>query len=259
MPKSTFFNLTEHKRQKITDLAIAEFASADYDTASISNIVKQAKIAKGSFYQYFEDKKDLYLYLVDAASAQRIEFIAAARNAEKPNGKKRTFFQELRWLFDISTQFSLQYSQLTQLINRAAYGDSPVKKDVFQHLQAASKKPIHDMVEQGIANGDLRADLDADLATFMILTAGDNLRYFIPETLGMDTKELTESVSIVLGMAGVNRIYDGLIQVLERGMGTATPWLCNRSIRFIFLSYILSLAFRDLTQMWLCRAAVLCD
>ncbi|MEL7142214.1 MAG: TetR/AcrR family transcriptional regulator [Cyanobacteria bacterium J06643_4] len=78
MPKPAFFNLSEKKRQKITDLAIAEFASADYDNASISNIVKQAKSAKGSFYQYFEDKKGLYLYLVDSASVQRIEFIEAA-------------------------------------------------------------------------------------------------------------------------------------------------------------------------------------
>ncbi len=63
MPNQTVFNLPDKKRTKISELAIAEFANADYDNASISNIVKQAKIAKGSFYQYFEDKADLYLYL----------------------------------------------------------------------------------------------------------------------------------------------------------------------------------------------------
>ncbi|MBE9063411.1 TetR/AcrR family transcriptional regulator [cf. Phormidesmis sp. LEGE 11477] len=221
MPKPTFFNLSEKKRQKITDLAISEFASADYDNASISNIVKQAKIAKGSFYQYFEDKKDLYLYLVDSASVQRIDFIEAARKAEKSK-QKRDFFRELRWRFGISIQFSLHHPQLTQIINRAAYSDSPVKKEVFQRLQAAYKKPIHDLVERGIANGDLRADLDPDLATFMILTTADNLRYFIPEKLEIDTEALTESAEIVLDMQGVERIFDGLIQVLERGMGSTT-------------------------------------
>ncbi len=222
MPKQTFFNLSDKKRQTITDLAIAEFASADYDNASISNIVKQAKIAKGSFYQYFEDKKDLYLYLVDSASQQRVAFIESARMAEKPKEKKRDFFRELRWLFDISTQFSLQHPRLTQIINRAAYGDSPVKEDVFQHLQSAAKESVFDMVKKGIANGDLRADLDPDLATFMIVTAGDNLRYFIPEKLEMDTEKLAKSAELLLDMQGVDRIYDGLIQVLERGMGGAT-------------------------------------
>lgn len=221
MPKPTFFNLSEQKRQNITKLAIAEFASANYDNASISNIVKQARIAKGSFYQYFEDKKDLYLYLVDSASAQRIEFAEAARKADKSK-QKRDFFRELRWRFNIVTQFSLQHPQLTQIINRATYSDSPVKKDVLQRLQAAYKKPIHDLVKRGIANGDLRADLDPDLATFMILTAVTNLRYFIPEKLEIDTEALTESVETVLDIRDVERIYDGLIQVLERGMGCAT-------------------------------------
>ena len=220
MPKPTFFNLTEKKRQNITQLAIAEFASADYDNASISNIVKQAKIAKGSFYQYFEDKKDLYLHLVDSASQQRMAFIESARKAEKLKEEERDFFQKLRWLFDISTQFSLQHPRLNQIINRAAYGDSPVKKDVFEHLQAASKQPIYNMVEKGIANGDLRPDLDPDLATFIILTAGDNLRYFIPEKLEMDTKKLAKSAELALDMQGIGRIYDGLIQVLKQGMGS---------------------------------------
>ncbi|MEM8502459.1 MAG: hypothetical protein AAF716_04830 [Cyanobacteria bacterium P01_D01_bin.1] len=55
----------------------------------------------------------------------------------------------------------------------------------------------------------------------MILTAGENLRYFIPEKLEMDTKKLTESVDLDLDMQGIERIYDGLIQVLERGIGSA--------------------------------------
>jgi TetR/AcrR family transcriptional regulator len=65
MPKPTFFNLTDDKRQRLIDLAIEEFAENDYDLASISKIVAQAGIAKGSFYQYFEDKKDLYQYLLE--------------------------------------------------------------------------------------------------------------------------------------------------------------------------------------------------
>lgn len=165
MPNQTFFNLPEKKRQKITGLAIAEFANADYDNASISNIVKQAKIAKGSFYQYFEDKADLYLYLISAASQQRIDFIQVSRAREQ----FADFFAELRWLFVTSTKFSVQYPQLSQILNRAVYGDRPVKETVFQKIQEASKQPVRELVGKGIASGDLRADLDPDLATFHYL------------------------------------------------------------------------------------------
>ena len=61
MPKETFLNLPEEKRNRILDAAIQEFAANPYDVASISNIVRKVGIAKGSFYQYFEDKKDLVI------------------------------------------------------------------------------------------------------------------------------------------------------------------------------------------------------
>ena len=220
MPKQTFFNLADKKRQRITELAIAEFANADYDNASITNIVKQAKIAKGSFYQYFEDKKDLYLYLIDLGSQQRMAFIKESREAIKSKRKKRNFFQELRWLFGVSTQFSIQHPQLSQIVNRAAYSDSPVKEEALQHIQIAAKRPIQDLVEKGIANGDLRPELDPDLATFIILTASNNLRYFIPEKLNLDTHKLAESTELEIDMQAVERIYGELILVFEKGLGS---------------------------------------
>ncbi|MER2064516.1 MAG: TetR/AcrR family transcriptional regulator, partial [Alkalibacterium sp.] len=39
-------------------------SSKSLNEASISNIVKNSKISRGSFYQYFEDKKDLYFFLI---------------------------------------------------------------------------------------------------------------------------------------------------------------------------------------------------
>ena len=65
MPRQTFFNLPEDKRNPIIDLALDEFSKYDYKNASISRIVARAGIAKGSLYQYFEDNRDLFLYLVE--------------------------------------------------------------------------------------------------------------------------------------------------------------------------------------------------
>ena len=62
MPKETFFNLPEEKREAILDIVIKEFSDNDYKNVSVSRIVKRAGIAKGSFYQYFEDKKDYDCY-----------------------------------------------------------------------------------------------------------------------------------------------------------------------------------------------------
>lgn len=62
MPKKTFFHLPEEKQCRLLEAASIEFSIRPLKEASIANIVKLAEIPRGSFYQYFEDKEDLYYY-----------------------------------------------------------------------------------------------------------------------------------------------------------------------------------------------------
>lgn len=64
MPRETFFRLSAEKKSRITDAAGKEFFSKPYSRTSINQIIKDADIPRGSFYQYFEDKKDLFLYVI---------------------------------------------------------------------------------------------------------------------------------------------------------------------------------------------------
>ncbi|MGX7420647.1 TetR/AcrR family transcriptional regulator [Carnobacterium gallinarum] len=66
MPTQTFFNLPEDKQQRLLDAASAEFSRVPFNSASINNIIKLAEISRGSFYQYFEDKEDLYYYFFNS-------------------------------------------------------------------------------------------------------------------------------------------------------------------------------------------------
>lgn len=62
----TLFNkLNREKQQVIMNAAISEFVQSGFDKASTNEIVKQAKISKGSLFNYFTSKKDLYIYLID--------------------------------------------------------------------------------------------------------------------------------------------------------------------------------------------------
>lgn len=64
MPKETYFHLKEEKREKIEKALEKEFARVSFEKASISNIIEEAQIPRGSFYQYFEDKEDAIRYIV---------------------------------------------------------------------------------------------------------------------------------------------------------------------------------------------------
>ena len=65
MPKSTFYNLNNEKREKIKKALKNEFTRNTFEKASISNIIEEAQIPRGSFYQYFEDKEDALKYIIE--------------------------------------------------------------------------------------------------------------------------------------------------------------------------------------------------
>jgi AcrR family transcriptional regulator len=64
MPKQTFFNLPDDKKEKIINAAYDIFIAEDYEKVNIRSITSKADISIGSFYKYFYDKDDLYLYLL---------------------------------------------------------------------------------------------------------------------------------------------------------------------------------------------------
>lgn len=65
MPKKTFLNLPKEKQKRLLDAAYKEFSNVPIEDASINVIIQDADISRGSFYQYFEDKDDLYSHCLD--------------------------------------------------------------------------------------------------------------------------------------------------------------------------------------------------
>ncbi len=93
MPKETFFNLAQAKRDKIINAAIKEFSRVTIDEASIENIIIEAKISRGSFYQYFEDKEDAYKYVISSVISKKHESLL--KILEKNKGDIFLAFEEI--------------------------------------------------------------------------------------------------------------------------------------------------------------------
>ena len=64
MCTETFRRLPEEKRARFLDAAWAEFTRVSMGEVSINQIVQKAGVPRGSFYQYFADKDDLFGYLM---------------------------------------------------------------------------------------------------------------------------------------------------------------------------------------------------
>ncbi|KRM72965.1 TetR/AcrR family transcriptional regulator [Lacticaseibacillus brantae] len=85
MPKSTFFNLPIEKQNRLLEAARIEFSKQPFADVPISNIIRRAEIPRGSFYQYFEDKEDLYFYLISTqrkAEDDRLKQLLTANDGD---------------------------------------------------------------------------------------------------------------------------------------------------------------------------------
>ena len=65
MPSKTFLNLPKDKQKTLIEAAEREFSRVDFFSSSINQIIQDAGISRGSFYMYFEDKEDLYFYVLE--------------------------------------------------------------------------------------------------------------------------------------------------------------------------------------------------
>lgn len=65
MPTKAFYKLDMDKQKRIIESAKQEFSENFYEDASINKIIKEINMPRGSFYLYFENKEDLYLYILE--------------------------------------------------------------------------------------------------------------------------------------------------------------------------------------------------
>jgi AcrR family transcriptional regulator len=178
VPKDTFLNLPEEKRKLITEAAIDEFAAYSFELASVNRIVASAGIAKGSFYQYFEDKKDLYLYILDLIGQEKLNYLAPAMR----DSDGHDLFMIIREMFRSGAEFAVAYPRYAAIGSKlAANTQSPI----FEELQANSRPTtfaiFEPLIKRAIAKGEVRADIDITMLNYIVASLNLSLVEYCAE------------------------------------------------------------------------------
>ncbi|MGM0445781.1 MAG: TetR/AcrR family transcriptional regulator, partial [Bacillota bacterium] len=164
MPSKTFFNLSEEKKNKIIEAALKEFSLNDYNSASTNNIVKDAGISKGSMYQYFDNKKDLYLYLLEIASNKKLNYISKKINLE--NDK---IFDLIKKMHLAGAKFDLTNPKYSMLIINAINETTNEKLgNISSSLKEKSDQFFNKYIQEGQKKNLICDDLDPELLSFLI-------------------------------------------------------------------------------------------
>jgi AcrR family transcriptional regulator len=213
MPKPTFANLPPAKRQAIIDLAVAEFAEHPYPVASLSRIVERASIAKGSIYQYFENKQELYLFIIEYAAQGQLELLRALTSPDP----EIDFFALLRWQMQASVQVGLAAPLLTKLMYRAVTDELPFRDEVAQRLQTAGEVHLRALLARGVERGEIEPSLDLELAAFVLRRLMADLHGLIVRRLGVTLEAAAGDVALLNGPE-TDRLYDQIVQILQFGL-----------------------------------------
>lgn len=189
MPKQTFFNLPEHKKKKLLESAEIEFARVPLFEASIANIIKMAGVSRGSFYQYFEDKDDIYFYLVDEKVKTAIMYFVSL--LEKHNGDLMEALTEMYYFF----LYSFSDEEEKHLLRNALlFTTYKVESSFTSMLEKYLENEQFKQVEGLINKEHLNISEDKDLLHIFKLVSGLAFNNLIEKTVkGLSDEEAMDS------------------------------------------------------------------
>lgn len=185
MPKETFLRLKEEKKKSIRDAFLKEFSTNAYHDASITNVVKQLKIAKGSIYQYFHDKQDLFEYLIKECSNLKDQYLLIVFRDDHPN-----FWRYFRALYIKRIQFDLEHPIASNfLYSLNIHLKSPVGSIGAKAYFSEQLRWMEGLIQTEVDNGFFRVDVKVQSLAFLLFTVNRSIGDYLQTFYDIDEKE----------------------------------------------------------------------
>ena len=165
MALKTFDNLPEERRREILERCFSEFAEKGYAGASIAAIISDLGLARGSFYRYFEDKKDLYRSLYTRALEMSL-----GEYSKNVAGGKMDFLETWKASVMKAAEKTGGYPAYLQFLSRASQEKRP---EIYSHPETRGFDKKVSFVESylidGQGKGKIRADIDPRIMALVFL------------------------------------------------------------------------------------------
>ncbi|HZC74273.1 MAG TPA: TetR/AcrR family transcriptional regulator [Jatrophihabitans sp.] len=183
MPRATWANLDADRRARVLHAAMAEFGRHGYSGGSLNVIAREAGVAKGSLFQYFDDKFDFFAHVAEQASLRVYNAMLPALRATPPDG---SFVRHFVGLVDIWIDYMADHP-----LERGVTAATTMELD--PEVRRAIREPVHQLYAQGLRpllqaavdSGEFRADADLDALLSLLVLVLPHLA-LAPFEPGMD-------------------------------------------------------------------------
>jgi AcrR family transcriptional regulator len=217
MPLKTFMNLDEKRQKEIIDTCLKEFALRDYNKVSLSKIIAKLGLAKGSFYRYFQSKRDLYEYLIEYAKKLNIGLFE--QTLKDPGD-------------DIFEAWARFYAEAARLDNEypvfGGFGykvsqerDNVVLGDVALRSKMQGLKVLRGLFKEQQKNGNIREDLDMDQMVYTLLQVQEGVMDYLALKYKLDFRKniATGKPLFSIPEDALRKELAGFARILREGIG----------------------------------------
>jgi AcrR family transcriptional regulator len=183
MPTVTWARVHPGRRAAVIEAAEAEFGAHGFSGGSLNVIAREAGVAKGSLFQYFADKRDLFAFIADIGSQRVRTYMEDLIRDLDPN---RPFFEFLTDLLDGWVAYYADHPR-----ERALHAAATLEVDTDARISVRSVihrhylEVLRPLVHVAHTRGDLCADADTDALLSLLLLIFPHLA-LAPYMRGLD-------------------------------------------------------------------------
>lgn len=142
-----FLSLNTEKQERILNAALKEFAQKGYENASTNEIVKSAGISKGLLFHYFNNKKELYLFLYN-----HFVEVLAEEFFNELNFSERDIFKRLKNLMKLKSRLMIRHPEVFNFIMKASLEEA---EEVSSELNSTTTELLQTSYTRLFENIDL--------------------------------------------------------------------------------------------------------
>lgn len=146
-------------RADILQAAFIEFSDRGYHQTAIADIAQRLGIGHGTFYRYFDNKRDILEHVINDTAMQLIALLAAenAPNAVQTLAEYREQCQRIAQRF---SEFAYANPKMLRLVLLEATSiDADMTQRVFALINTGGQLTA-EYLANGVKHGFLRSDLD---------------------------------------------------------------------------------------------------
>ena len=163
MPKGTFDKIAPEKKERLLREASRLFAERGFSQTDIAELAARAKVAKGSVYNYFESKDELYLHVCRSALEQ-------SRTAVWGDVDPAwSIYEVIEHLFREGLAFATENPHyVTLYLNVSSPGMERFAQDLTSEVERHTARKLTGLIERGVTEGIVNEHVDIRWAAFFI-------------------------------------------------------------------------------------------